>query len=139
MNENLAMIVVGLIAGVLSGMFGIGGGLIIVPALVLIFGVDQRTAVGTSLFALLWPVGLLGVREYWLRGEMNIVHGTGVAFGLIFGVLAGAKITGSISPLTAKRCYAAFLLLVGAYMLATNWYAPQKPQAPTPVEVDQVH
>lgn len=138
--ENLIMVGVGLVAGVLSGMFGIGGGLIIVPALVLGFGVDHKTAVGTSLFALLWPVGLLGVREYWLRGEMNVVHGTGVALGLIFGVLAGAKITGSISPLTAKRFYAVFLLLIGAYMLATNWNPPAKaPASAAPAESDQVH
>ena len=138
MKETVAMVVVGLLAGVLSGMFGIGGGLIIVPALVLGFGVDQGTAVGTSLFALLWPVGLLGVREYWLRGEMNFTQGSAVAFGLIFGVLMGAKLTGLIPTLVVKRLYAVFLLLIGSYMLYTNWETPAK-KPPPAVEVDQDH
>lgn len=143
MNESIAMVIVGLVAGVLSGMFGIGGGLIIVPALVLLFGVDQKTAVGTSLFALLWPVGILGVREYWIRGELNITQGTMVALGLIFGVLAGAKLTGVLSPLTAKRFYAVFLLLIGMYMLYTTGSPPtakvSAPAALPQTEGDQVH
>ena len=71
------MIVLGLAAGVLSGLFGIGGGLVIVPALVLIFGFDIKTAVGTSLFVILLPTGFLGVWEYWKNGELKIAAGLG--------------------------------------------------------------
>ena len=69
--EIAKMLVLGVSAGILSGMFGIGGGLVIVPVLILLFGFDPKTAVGTSLFALLLPTGLLGVLEYWRRGEMK--------------------------------------------------------------------
>ena len=71
----VASLVLGLVAGVLSGMFGIGGGLVIVPALIILFGEPAKTATGTSLFALMWPVGLLGVLEYWKRGEMKLDRG----------------------------------------------------------------
>src|SRR5512135_2721720 len=64
-------LVLGLVAGVLSGMFGIGGGLVIVPTLVIVYHEEIKTATGTSLFALMWPVGLLGVIEYWRRGELR--------------------------------------------------------------------
>jgi uncharacterized membrane protein YfcA len=60
-TELVKMFALGVSAGVLSGMFGIGGGLVIVPVLVLIFGFDTKTAVGTSLFVILLPTGLLGV------------------------------------------------------------------------------
>ena len=71
------MLVLGLTAGVLSGMFGIGGGLVIVPALVVLFGFPIKTAVGTSLFALLLPTGLLGVMEYWKTGNLRPAAGSG--------------------------------------------------------------
>ena len=67
----IATLVLGFVAGILSGMFGIGGGLVIVPALVIVFALPLKTATGTSLFALLWPVGLLGVIEYWKNDKLD--------------------------------------------------------------------
>jgi hypothetical protein len=107
----------GLVAGILSGLFGIGGGLVIVPALVLIFGFDQKTATGTSLFALLLPVGLLGVIDYYQRGQANLKFGLLIAPGLLIGALIGAKITRGFSDLTLKRIYAGFLVIVAGYYL----------------------
>ena len=63
-SEVLKMLALGVVAGVCSGMFGIGGWLIIVPALVILFGFETKTAIGTSLFVILLPTGLLGVWEY---------------------------------------------------------------------------
>lgn len=134
MNTIAGMIALGLFAGVIGGMFGIGGGLIMVPALVLIFGFDTKMATGTSLLAQLLPVGILGVREYWRRGEIAIGPGLWIALGLLGGVLLGAMLTGLMNPATMKRSYGAFLVLVGAYFLL----APQgvKPKAKTqPSEV----
>ena len=74
-SADLVMIGVGLGAGVVGGMFGIGGGLIIVPALMLGFGLDQKTATGTSLMAQLLPVAVLAVIEYWRRGEIRVELG----------------------------------------------------------------
>ena len=89
--EIAKVLVLGLSAGVLSGMFGIGGGLVIVPILIIFFGFDPKTAVGTSLFALLLPTGLLGVLEYYRRGEMRVLTGFLIALGLFFGAYFGAR------------------------------------------------
>ncbi len=137
------VLALGLVAGVLSGMFGIGGGLVIVPALIILFQVPIKTATGTSLFALMWPVGLLGVLEYWRRGQMRVAEGTVIAIGLFFGAYVGARITGAISPATMKRAYGIFLLVVGIYFLATSSARPPEP-SPAPVQQhpladDQVH
>lgn len=138
-------LMLGLVAGVFSGMFGIGGGLIIVPALILIFNEPPRTAVGTSLFALMWPVGLLGVIEYWRNGHMRPVLGSLIAVGLFSGAYFGAKITLSISTASMKRSYAVFLLVVGLYFLITTRDAPKPevkigPSTPTSNgPQDQVH
>ena len=111
------MILLGFIAGVLGGLFGIGGGLVIVPGLVLVACLDQKTATGTSLFALVWPVGALAVWEYAGRGEMSWAWGATVAMGLLVGVRQGARLTAPLSPATMKRLYGAFLLIVGAYFV----------------------
>ena len=89
-----AMVGLGLGAGVVGGMFGIGGGLIIVPALILAFGFDQKTATGTSLMAQLLPVAILAVLEFWRRDQVDVPKGLGIAAGLVFGTLIGALITG---------------------------------------------
>lgn len=128
----LEMIGLGLSAGVLGGMFGIGGGLIMVPALVLIFGFDLKTATGTSLMAQLLPVGLLGVREYWERSEVAVVPGLWIALGLLFGVWLGGRLVGLIPPSSMKRAYGAFLIVVGLYMLLSSpsKLSPRRPAAP---------
>ena len=139
-------LVLGLVAGVLSGMFGIGGGLVIVPTLVIVYHEEIKTATGTSLFALMWPVGLLGVIEYWRRGELRPVAGLWIAVGLFFGAYFGAKITGAISPATMRRIYGIFLLVVGTYFLAfskpkptTPPISPQVEAPPGPAGTAQVH
>jgi uncharacterized membrane protein YfcA len=131
-----AMIALGLGAGVVGGMFGIGGGLIIVPALVLAFGFDQKTATGTSLLAQLLPVALFAVREFWRRGEIDVPKGLGIALGLTFGTLLGAILTGLIPPATMKRAYGAFLVIVGVYFLvATPTRSAPAPIPPAPPAV----
>jgi uncharacterized membrane protein YfcA len=124
------VLLLGFVAGILSGMFGIGGGLVIVPALVILFELPLRSATGTSLFALLWPVGLLGVGAYWKEGHINVKYGLLIALGLFFGAYLGARVTLSVSPAAMKRGYAMFLLVVGAYFLATTRSAP--PAKPVP-------
>jgi uncharacterized membrane protein YfcA len=118
-------------AGVVGGMFGIGGGLVIVPALILAFGFDQKTATGTSLLAQLLPVAILAVREFYLRGEVDVPKGLGIALGLVFGTLAGSKLTGLMSPTTMKQAYGAFLIVVGLYFLFGTKSTPA-PAKPTP-------
>jgi uncharacterized membrane protein YfcA len=111
---------------VVGGMFGIGGGLVIVPALVLAFGFDQNTATGTSLLAQLLPVAILAVVAYHRRGEVDIPSGLGIAAGLVFGTLVGAMLSGIIPPQAMKRAYGAFLVVVGVYFLLGIQPTPKK-------------
>ena len=91
------LIGLGLAAGIVGGMFGIGGGLIMVPGLILAFGLGQKEATGTSLFAQLLPVGLLGVREYWQRGEVNLGVGLSMVAGLFVGAAQATMTLGALS------------------------------------------
>jgi uncharacterized membrane protein YfcA len=115
--DFMRLIILGLAAGVLSGLFGIGGGLVIVPALVLLFGFGTKTAVGTSLFVILLPTGLLGVLEYWKNGELKVAAGLWIALGVFCGAYFGARMAGAVSAITMKRLYAVFLLVVAVYFL----------------------
>lgn len=112
MSSILIGLAIGLAAGLLSGMFGIGGGLVIVPALVLL-GLRQHEAVGTSLAALLMPVGLLGVLEYARRSEIRVPYAVGIAIGLATGVLFGARFAGRLSDVALRRSFGVLLLAIG--------------------------
>jgi hypothetical protein len=104
----------GVVAGVAAGLFGIAGGVIIVPALVGILNMDQKRAVGTSLAALLPPVSLPAVISYYQYGDLDIPVAACVAFGLIFGAILGARIALGLPSATVKRLYGLFLLFVAA-------------------------
>jgi uncharacterized membrane protein YfcA len=115
--EAVKMIVLGLAAGVLSGLFGIGGGLVIVPALVLIFGFPIKIAIGTSLFVILLPTGLLGVLEYAKTGDLKLSAGLWIALGVFCGAYFGAVMAGALPAALMRRLYAVFLLVVAVYFL----------------------
>ncbi len=109
--------ILGVVTGVLSGLFGIGGGVVIVPALVLLVRLDQHLATGTSLAALLLPVGLMGVLEYHRRGQVNFAYAILLALGLLLGAWLGAKLAGDVSGLALRRGLGALLLLVSVKLL----------------------
>jgi uncharacterized protein len=108
---------IGLVAGVVSGLFGIGGAIVIVPALVLLVKLPQHTASGTSLASLLLPVGLLGAIEYYRRGQVNVAYAAIIAAGLFVGALVGAQLAGGLSDTMLRRGFGAFLLLVAGKLL----------------------
>ena len=108
----LIFIGIGLIAGVLSGVFGIGGGVVIVPSLILLAGLAPIAATGTSLAALLLPVGALGAWEYYRKGHLNIGAALWIALGLFIGVWFGARLAQHLSAIQLKRSFAVFLVLV---------------------------
>ena len=114
---NIILLGIGLVAGVAAGMFGIGGGLIIVPALIFLLKVRELEAIGTSLAALIPPVGLLGAAEYYRTGYINLRYAVLVAIGLFLGAYFGAKIMIALPPHVIRRVYGTFLLLVAARML----------------------
>jgi hypothetical protein len=107
---QLALIIVGLIAGVFSGLFGIGGGLVIVPALVVLLNFEFNRAVGTSLAALLLPVGIFAVLAYYRAGKLHLPTAAFIAVGLVFGAVGGAKIALGLDVVLVERLYGVFLL-----------------------------
>jgi uncharacterized protein len=113
----LPLLAIGLVAGVAAGMFGIGGGLIIVPALLFIVKVRELEAIGTSLAALIPPVGLLGAFEYYRNGHINIRYAALIALGIFVGAYFGAKIMMPLPPQVIRRIYAVFLFLIATRML----------------------
>src|SRR5947209_19959922 len=113
----LGLLAVGLVAGVFAGMFGIGGGLIIVPALLFVFKMKELDAIGTSLAALIPPVGLLGAFEYYRNGYINIIFAALIALGIFVGAYFGAKIVIGLPPTVIRRIYDSFLLVIAARML----------------------
>ncbi len=113
MPENaVALLLVGLIAGVASGMFGIGGGVVIVPALV-ILGFELKEAVGTSLGALLMPVGIFAVIAYYRAGKLKFGIAVPIAVGLIGGSIVGAQIVRGLPTATLQQLYGIFLIWIG--------------------------
>ena len=107
----------GLLAGVISGLFGVGGAVVIIPGLVLIAKLPQHTAHGTSLAALLLPVGLLGTLEYYKRGQVNLAFAAVVAVGLLIGAYFGARLAGSMNDMMLRKAFGVFLLLISAKLL----------------------
>lgn len=105
-------ILIGLAAGVLSGLFGIGGGIVIVPALLLVARFDPSAATGTSLGALLLPVGALGVWQYYRAGQFDVKVALFIALGLFIGAGLGANIALRVSPVALQRSFAVFLAIV---------------------------
>jgi len=109
--------IIGLGAGVASGLFGVGGAIVIIPALTLLLRVPEHTAHGTSLAALLLPVGLLGTLEYYRRGEVNIPYAALIAVGLLVGAFFGAKLAGTIPEALLRRLFGAFLMVISVRLL----------------------
>lgn len=115
----LGFIATGLVAGIASGMFGIGGGLIIMPILIFALRMDYLVAVGTSLIALLLPVGFLAVWNYWQAGKITADHirgGLWIALGLAVGAYFGSHIAMVMNPVILRRVFAVFLMLAAGRM-----------------------
>jgi len=104
---------IGLLAGVLSGLFGIGGGIVIVPLLVLVVGLTTTQAAGTSLAALLLPVGALGALEYWRGGFVDLGFAALLAVGLLVGAYLGARLGISLPVEVVQRGFGVLLIIVG--------------------------
>ena len=113
----IILIVIGLAAGMLSGLVGIGGGLIIVPALVFFLGLSQKMAQGTSLGILLLPIGLLAVFQYYKAGYIDIKIVWLVALGFLAGGFFGSKIALSLPQDTVKKIFDIVLVIIAVKML----------------------
>ncbi|GAC1479649.1 MAG: sulfite exporter TauE/SafE family protein [Chamaesiphon sp.] len=111
----IQLLLVGLVAGIAGGMFGIGGGAIMVPAMVLLMNMDQKFATGTSLAAQVLPISILGSAVYYRNGNLNIKYAVLIAVGLLVGNLLGSLFANQpyISSEMIKKLYGVFLLIIG--------------------------
>ena len=109
----------GLAAGILAGLFGIGGGVIMVVAMVALMRLPLQTATGTSLGAMLLPVGLFGAIEYYRRGHLDVRAALLLAAGLTVGAWLGARIALQSPPALLQRGFAVFLVLIAVRLWTT--------------------
>jgi uncharacterized membrane protein YfcA len=113
----LLLLIVGLAAGVLSGLVGLGGGVIIVPALVYLMGFNQHQATGTSLGILLLPAGIFAVMNYYQKGYIDVKVVLLIFAGFLVGGWLGSKISLNISEGTLKKVFAVVLILIAGKVL----------------------
>lgn len=108
---TLIILLLGLIAGMLVGLLGIGGGIVLVPAMVYLLHMDQHLAQGTSLFIMLPPIGLGALREYWKQGHVDLKAGILCALGILFGAFAGSFVALPMASRNLKGFFGCFLML----------------------------
>ena len=120
MQTLLFLILIGMAAGFLGGMGGIGGGVLIVPALVLILGLSQHKAQGISLAMILFPVGILGVINYYKKGYVDFKYAGLLAVGFLIGSYVGSKFSLSLPQETVKKVFAVVMILLALKLLFTG-------------------
>ena len=108
----IILIMIGLMAGVFGGMFGVGGAIIMVPALVYFLGVDQHMAQGTSVAIMLPPIGLFAAYNYYKAGQVNIWYAVIIAFAFLAGGYFGSRIALALPENLMKKIFGILLLLV---------------------------
>ena len=117
MTAIIGLIVLGLVAGALSGLIGIGGGVIIVPALVFIFGLSQKIAQGTTIALMVPPVGILAAWSYYQKGFVDVRIAALVCIGFVIGGFIGAECATVIPPLMLEKIFGGVMLIIALKML----------------------
>ena len=111
--DLIIYVMIGIVAGILSGLFGIGGGVIIIPALVYLEGFSQLKAQGTSLVALLPPVGILAFLEYYKRGNTDLYAGIIICIAMVISAKFGAQFANILPLDVMRKAFGIFVILVG--------------------------
>ena len=117
MTNILLYLLLGLVAGTLSGLIGIGGATIVIPALVLMFGLSQHMAQGTTLALMVPPIGILAAWTYYQKGLVDLKIAGFVCLGFLLGGLLGAKLAIGIPEQILKKMFGIFLLIVSLRMI----------------------
>lgn len=120
MGIIILLVIIGLLAGILSGLIGIGGGIIVIPALVLLLGFSQQTAQGTTLAMMVPPIGLLAAWAYYKEGFVDVRAAAIICAGFILGSFFGAKYATGISQDTLRKIFSIILLGVAIKMFFTK-------------------
>jgi hypothetical protein len=110
-------LLLGLVAGIFGGLLGIGGGIILIPAMVFLFGLSQHQAQGTTLALMVPPIGLLAAWAYYKQGFVDLKMAAFICLGFFVGGLLGAKFAVGIPELILKKVFGAVLLLVSLKMI----------------------
>ena len=126
----LIIILVGIAAGILGGLVGVGGGIIIVPSLVYFIGFSQKTAQGTSLGLIMLPVGILGVMQYYKQGYLNVNYVAIIAVAFVLGGFLGSKLALSLSDEKMKKIFAIVMMLIAIKMLFFDTGKPKPTKDP---------
>lgn len=132
----LIVILVGIAAGMLGGLVGVGGGLIIVPALVYFLGMSQQSAQGTSLGLILLPVGILAVLNYHKQGHVDFKVVGLLSIGFLAGSYFGSKVALNLPQETVKKIFAVFMIIVAIKML---FFDKKKVEKPNVMTMHQTH
>lgn len=119
--EILMLLGIGVLAGLLSGFVGVGGGIVIVPALIYLLGASQFEAQGTSLAVIMMPVGLFGVINYYKAGHINITYAALIAVAFVLGSYFGSKYALKVPEHKVKFMFGIFLLYISFKMLSSSW------------------
>jgi uncharacterized membrane protein YfcA len=117
MTEILMYVLLGVVAGIFSGLIGIGGGIIIIPALVFLFGLSQHQAQGTTLALLVPPIGLLAAWIYYSKGYVDLKIAGLICIGFFVGGLLGAKLAVGLSNPVLEKLFGIALFLISLKML----------------------
>ena len=117
MTQSLLLLALGLAAGIASGLVGIGGGIIVLPALVFFFHLSQHQAQGTTLAMLVPPIGLLAAWSYYRQGYVDLRIAGLICAGFVIGGLVGAKLSLGISDQILQRIFGTALLIIGFRMI----------------------
>ena len=116
----LILILIGLMAGVFGGIFGIGGAIIMIPAMVYFLGVDQHTAQGTSLAVMLPPIGLFAAYNYYKAGQVNLWYAVIIAVSFMIGGYFGSKIALNLPEHIMKKVFGIFLIIMALRLIFTK-------------------
>lgn len=117
MELVIIILMIGIVAGLFGGFIGIGGGLIVVPCLVLFLGMNQLSAQGTSLAMMLPPIGAMAVYNYYKAGEVDFKVAAILCISFVAGSFFGSKIAISLSPDLLKKAFGIFIILLGIKMV----------------------
>jgi len=113
----IVLIIIGLMAGILSGFIGVGGGIVMIPLLILFLGLTQFQAQGTALVAMLPPIGILAALNYFKSGYVKWEYAVIIALTFVIGGYFGSKLSLSLNPSTVKRVFGIVMLIAGVKLI----------------------
>ena len=115
--QFLVLVVVGILSGMLAGFFGVGGAIIVIPALVFILGLSQHDAQGTSLAFMIPPIGILAAWNYWKAGHVNWKMALILSLTFIVGAYLGSQLSINISDKTLRRMFGVLMMIIAIKMI----------------------